>query len=174
MFSRIIDCPPALAWKFWAMRSHVKQRSTQAPWKAVTCLSLCLLVAGCSKQAPPPPKVASAAATSPDIAAKAPDWVDEEPSEEILRTLEFSRYAAIEALGGLPLQSTNTGRTIVLHPKLYEVHKEKCSRQPQRPPGAYECQLRILISLAPDGREPSYQGERIKVKRDAKGEWTLD
>jgi hypothetical protein len=139
-----------------------------------TSLLLCILLIGCSKQAPPPPKVAAAASPAPAAAAKAPDWVDEEPSEEVLRTLEFSRYAAIEAQGGLPLQSTNTGRSIVLRPKLYEVHKEKCKRQPQTPPGAYECELRILISLAPDGKKPSYQGERIGVKRNSKGDWVLD
>lgn len=129
---------------------------------------------GCSKQAPPAPKVAVAPPSAPAATPVPPEWPDEEPSEEVLRTLEFSRYAALEAQGGLPLQSTNTGRSIVLHPKLYEVHKEKCKRQPQSPPGEYECELRILISLAPDGSNPSEQGERIGVKRDAKGEWILD
>lgn len=140
----------------------------------LACLLLCLLVISCSKQAPPPSKAAVAAASSPKSAPATAQWVDEEPSEAVLRDLEFRRYAAIEAQGGIPLQSTNTGRSIVLRPKLYEVHKETCKRQPQTPPGAYECGLRILISLAPDGSKPSEQGERIGVKRDSNGEWILD
>ncbi len=62
----------------------------------------------------------------------------------------------------------------MLHPKLYEVHKEKCKRQPQTPSGAYECELRILISLSANGSNPSEQGERIGIKRDSKGAWILD
>ena len=137
-------------------------------------LSLCLLVISCSKQAPPPPAVAAATVATPAAAPAEPQWVDEEPSEEVLRDLSFRRYAAIEAQGGIPLTSTNTGRSIVLRPKLYEVHKDSCKRQPQTPPGKWECGMTNMVSLAPDGSDPSEQGDRMSVKRMPNGEWVQD
>ncbi|NQD36786.1 hypothetical protein HPT27_07085 [Permianibacter sp. IMCC34836] len=97
----------------------------------------------------------------------------EEPSEAVLRELEFQRYDAIKKMGGLPVQVTATGRQLTLHPTLYEVHKESCHPIPQGKPGEFECSLRIKLSLAPDGSNPSEQGERISVKRTTKGEWVL-
>jgi hypothetical protein len=97
----------------------------------------------------------------------------EEPSEEALRTLEFKRYEEIELAGGLPVTITATGRSLTLHPKLYEVRKQSCKPTPQAPPGWYECSLTIKLSLKPDGSNPSEQGERIGVKWDTRGMWVL-
>lgn len=67
---------------------------------------------------------------------------------------------------------TATGKTIVVHPKLYLVEVEECKPSPQAPPGDYECSLRIQLSLAPDGRDPSWQGERISISWNGdKGSW---
>lgn len=97
-----------------------------------------------------------------------------EPSEAVLRALEFQRYAAIEKAGGLPVTITATGRQLVLKPKLYSVRKESCRPTPQAPAGWYECSLTIRLSLAADGSDPSEQGERIGVKWDGKkAEWVL-
>ncbi len=97
----------------------------------------------------------------------------EEPSEEVLRELEFRRYEAIERAGGLHVTVTATGKSLTLHPKLYAVRKQSCKRTAQRPAGWYECSLIIKVSLKADGRDPSEQGERIGVKWDPKGKWVL-
>ncbi|MEO7640057.1 MAG: hypothetical protein ABI919_11085 [Ramlibacter sp.] len=137
-----------------------------------------LLLAGCSKSKPQPPGKPSAASPSPAPAiAKATAGAPvpgEEPSEAVLRKLEFQRYEMIDKAGGMPVTMTATGKSLTLHPKLYEVRKEKgCDPTPQAPPGWYECHLIIKLSLSPGGRDPSEQGERIGVKWDPKGEWVL-
>lgn len=114
-----------------------------------------------------PPRMSPADAPTP-TGVPVPD---EEPSEEVLRKLEFARYAEIDRMGGLPVTVTATGRSYILRPKLYAVRKESCTPTPQSPPGWYECSLTITLSLAEDGRDPSDQGERIGVKWDPKGEW---
>lgn len=97
-----------------------------------------------------------------------------EPSEAVLRKLEFQRYEEIEKAGGLPVTVTATGRQLVLKPRLYSVRKEKCQPTPQAPAGWYECSLIISLSLAADGSDPSEQGERIGVKWDgSREEWVL-
>lgn len=96
----------------------------------------------------------------------------EEPSAETVRRLAFEEYAAIEKAGGLPITVTATGKSMVLHPRLYEARKDSCRRLPQALPWEYECHLTIQLSLAPDGGDPSWQGERLFVKWDTlKGEW---
>lgn len=89
-----------------------------------------------------------------------------------MRSLEFSRYEDIKASGGLPLTLTATGKTVVVHPKLYQVEVKECRPEPQSPPGEYECSLHIQLSLDADGRDPSWQGERISISWDGeKGAW---
>lgn len=95
-----------------------------------------------------------------------------EPPGDVVRRLEFYRYEEIEKMGGLPVTITATGQNLVLHPKLYSVRKDSCLVVPRRP-DAYECHLTIKVSLDPDGRDPTEQGERIGV-RWLDGEWVLD
>jgi hypothetical protein len=73
----------------------------------------------------------------------------------------------------MPVTLTATGKSLTLHPKLYEARKEKnCDPTPQRPAGWYECHLILKLSLSPGGRDPSEKGERLGVKGDPKkGEW---
>lgn len=156
----------------------------------LTCVALLLLMAGCDKPAEPagngaPTSSVGHTATegredssynAPATAAPVSEGIpvpNEEPSEEVLRKLEFARYAEIEKMGGLPVTVTATGRSLTLHPTLYEVRKESCKPTPQAPAGWYECSLTITLSLAEDGSDPSEQGERIGVKWDPKGEWVL-
>ena len=96
---------------------------------------------------------------------------DEEPSALVVRTLVFEQYKAIKDAGGLPVMSTATGRQTVLNPTVYDVRKETCARLPQSPPGNYECEVMIRMSLSPDGSDPSERGERISVKWDPSGKW---
>jgi hypothetical protein len=140
---------------------------------------LTFLTPGCSKQ-PHPQHVESS--TTPGVATSTPSQneeslsnpvPDEEPPEEVLSKLEFQRYDQLEEMGGMPVTMTATGKSLTLHPKLYEVRKEKCSPTPQAPKGWYECELIIKLSLAPDGSDPSEQGERIGVKWSPEGEWVL-
>jgi hypothetical protein len=124
-------------------------------------LLLCLLAAGCSKFGHASKEEGSSVpATS--VASIG------EPSEQDLRDFEFKRYEAIEAGGGLQL--TVSGQSVIAHPKLYDVHKDKCTAVPQVAPSAFECELTISSSLS--GRdEPREKGERVGVKRNANGEW---
>ncbi len=96
---------------------------------------------------------------------------EEEPSELVVRKLVFEQYQEIKDAGGLPVMSTATGRQTVLNPTVYDVRKETCARIPQSPPGNYECEVVIRISLSPDGSDPSEQGARISVKWDPSGKW---
>lgn len=138
-------------------------------------LVLGLVAGACSKSPPPPKSVASAPpVSSPSPAADPVAATDEEPPEEALRKLKFDEYAAIEKQGGLPVEVSQTGQQLTLRPKLYEVHKVNCFPQPQRPPGFWECHLKVLLSLSPDGKDPSEQGERIRVKRGPNGDWVPD
>ncbi|MEP7328638.1 MAG: hypothetical protein ABI777_05460 [Betaproteobacteria bacterium] len=137
-------------------------------------ISVFLLAAGCSKK-PEPQKPVSSVASQQGIAAAstAAALPIEEPSEEVLRELEFKTYEAIERAGGIPVTVSATGKSLTLRPKLYSVRKESCTPTPQRPAGWYECTLTIKLSLAADGRNPTEQGERIGVKLDSTGKWVL-
>ena len=97
---------------------------------------------------------------------------DGPPPADVVRKLEFSRYEEINAAGGLRLTLTATGKSKVVHPKLYQVEVKECRPEPQAHPGDYECTLRIQLSLADDGKDPSWQGERISVSWDGEeGVW---
>jgi hypothetical protein len=124
-------------------------------------LLLCLLAAGCSKLG----HVSKVEGSSVPAASTASAG---EPSEQELRDFEFKRYEAIEAGGGLQL--IVSGQAVVAHPKLYDVHKDKCTAAPQAGPSAFECELTIRSSLS--GRdEPREKGERVEIKKGPGGEW---
>jgi hypothetical protein len=97
----------------------------------------------------------------------------EEPSEEVLRKLEFQVYEQIKDAGGMSATATATGESVTLRPTLYEVRKEKCTPTPQTAPGWYNCDQIVKLSLSADGSDPSEQGARISVKWSPKGEWVL-
>lgn len=158
-------------------------------WASLFAVSLLMLV-GCSREEP----AAGSVKTEPSSLASIAEEVSQgsepekppesgiveltpppgEPPEDVLRKLEFQRYAMLEAAGGLPVTVTATGRQLVLKPRLYSVRKESCQPSPQTPAGRYECSLTISVSLAEDGSDPSEQGERISVKWDGrKKEWVL-
>ncbi|WP_257387829.1 hypothetical protein [Tahibacter caeni] len=138
----------------------------------VAAAVLLLVLAGCSRQSPSADAAASAAPTPEPPPAGVP-VPDEEPSEAVLRKLEFERYDELEAAGGLPVTSTATGNSITLHPTLHDVRKDgPCKPMPHAPTGWYECSLIIRVSISADGGDPSEQGERIGVKWDAgDGKW---
>jgi hypothetical protein len=127
----------------------------------LACLLLCTLAAGCSKNGHVT-KVdgASVAATA--------TGAEVEPTEQELRDFEFRRYEAIEAQGGLQL--TVSGQSMVVHPKVFDVHKERCAPAPSIAPTAFTCDLTLKMSLS--GRdEPRDKDERVSVKKAATGEW---
>lgn len=96
----------------------------------------------------------------------------EGPSPEVVSALMFSQYEQIEKAGGMPVTLTATGKSTVLHPKLYQARTDSCRRVPQSLPMDYECHLMIQLSLAADGSDPSWKGERLFVTWDSvKGEW---
>jgi len=100
---------------------------------------------------------------------------DGEPPADVVRRLEYARYKQIEDAGGMPVTMTATGQGITLHPKLYDVRKEKCTPSPQQPKGHFECEMTIRLTLMEGDDEPSEQGERIGIQWDGrKGEWVLE
>lgn len=143
----------------------------------VVAMSIAVLASGCSKSKPEPSgklAVPLTTATAPSETASVVPVPAEEPSEAVLRELAFQMYDQIEKAGGLPVTMTATGKSLTLHPKLFEVRKEKnCDRSPRAPAGWYECHLILKLSLSPGGRDPSEKGERMGVKWDPKGEWVL-
>ena len=102
---------------------------------------------------------------------------NEEPPEAILREFMFRQYAGLEAAGGLPVTLSATGASGVIRSRLYEVHKDGCeqSQSPVRPPGFYECGVRLMVAMWLDGRpeptNPSESGKRISVIQDENGAW---
>lgn len=140
-------------------------------------IAAALLASSCSRSKPDAAaKPAAAAPPAATAAVNAPIGAPvpmEEPSEAVLSKLAFELYDQIEKAGGMPVTLTATGKSLTLHPKLYEARKEKnCDRTPKAPPGWYECHLILKMSLSPGGRDPSEKGERLGVKWDPKkGEW---
>jgi hypothetical protein len=126
----------------------------------LACVLLCALAAGCSEHGHVSkvdglPVSATAAASA-------------EPSEQELRDFEFRRYEAIEAQGGLQL--TVSGQAMVIHPKVYDVHKYGCTPAPAIAPTAFNCDLTVKMSLS--GRDqPREKSERVSVKKTANGDW---
>lgn len=147
--------------------------------RSMTVALLALLVAGCSRTEIPQP--ASSATTSPPIApqnsqSEGVSAPTEEPTNDVVRDLIFEEYREIEQAGGMPVTVTGTGQGIRLRAKLFHAQKEKCTHSPQDPPGSYDCDLLIKVSMTGDGsdpanEEPSEQGERIGVKWDPSGKW---
>lgn len=157
----------------------------------VCLLALTLLLCGCSKAQPDPLSDASAAkggaakltaANAGASSEKTPKLIpapDAEPSEAVLRKLQFQQYEEIEKAGGLPLTVSASGKSFTLRIKLYEVRKEGCKPSPQSPKGSYECNLLLTSSWSKDGGlsydEPSEKGARFGVKWDAEaGAWVSD
>lgn len=96
----------------------------------------------------------------------------EGPPPEVVSALMFTQYERIEKAGGLPVTLTATGKSMVLHPKLYQARTDSCVAYPQAPRGEYECHLTIQLSLSADGSDPSWKGERLHVEWDAvEGKW---
>lgn len=133
-------------------------------------IGLFLLLSRSHRKAAPAPRIPTEA---PQVRKGIP-LPSEEPSAEVVSKLAFQEYDAIEKAGGLPITVTATGKSMVLHPRLYEARKDSCHRLPQSLPYEYECDLMIRLSLAPDGSDPSWQGSRLEVKWDSiQGEWRL-
>ena len=102
---------------------------------------------------------------------------DTEPSEAVLRKLQFQENDEIEKAGGLPLTVTASGKSFTLRIKLLDVHKEKsCDPTPQAEKGWFECHLILTSSWSTNGGvsydKPSDKPARFGVKWDGKlGEW---
>jgi rare lipoprotein A (peptidoglycan hydrolase) len=136
-------------------------------------LILLLMVVGCSKHKDQPKVAASTPPAAAEVLPAAIGAPKEEPSEEVLRKLEFQVYDELEKAGGLAMKiqtSEQQATAVPIKAKLYEVHKDKCSPSPIGDGSWYECDLTIKLSL--NGGTPGVQGGRIGVKWDStKGEW---
>jgi len=145
-----------------------------------TLLFSMLLVTACSDKDTPknPDSIATTAALSPteNAGITAVPVPEEEPSDAVVRELMFEKDRELERLGGMPVTMTATGQNSTIRSKLHEAKKEKCTPTPQAPPGWYECELTIKLSMASGGKdpadvEPSEQGARLGVKWDPSGKW---
>ena len=116
-------------------------------------------------------------ATSSTSAPKLNPAPDTEPSEAVLRKLQFQENDEIEKAGGLPLTATTSGKSFTLRIKLLDVRKEKsCDPTPQAEKGWFECHLILTSSWSTNGGvsydKPSDKPARFAVKWDGKlGEW---
>ena len=142
-------------------------------------LALTLVMTGCSKNKDPnsdasmPSSSLSASQASEAVDVPVPE---DEPSNKVVRDLIYEQYDEVEKIGGLPVTMTASGKSFQLRAKLFDAKKEKCTRDPQTPPGWYSCDLTIRTSLTSNGTEPteddsSEQGARIGVKWDKSGKW---
>lgn len=121
------------------------------------------------RSAPEPPSV-----RIPDVGTLTPlhPVPAEGPPPEVVSALMFAQYEAIEKAGGMAVTLTATGKSMVLHPKLYQARTDSCIPYPRSTRGEYECHLTIQLSLSADGSDPSWKGERLHVEWDAvKGKW---
>ncbi|MEO8366556.1 MAG: hypothetical protein ABI538_10155 [Pseudoxanthomonas sp.] len=138
---------------------------------------LTLLVVGCSRNEIQQPTSSVDAQIPPQNSQIEGVAVPtEEPPNDVVRDLIFEEYRQIEDAGGIPATVTASGKGIQLRAKLFDANKQKCKRTPQSPPGWYECDLLIKVSMTGDGsdpanEEPSEQGARIGVKWDPSGKW---
>jgi hypothetical protein len=101
--------------------------------------------------------------------------IDEEPPEKVLSALMFKQYAQLEAQGGLPATVTASGKSGIIHAKLYSVTKDKCHQSPVIPEGMYQCNVALMGTMWWEGqREPTKplsDAKRILVIKDADGAW---
>ena len=104
---------------------------------------------------------------------------DHEPSADDVRRLVMQRYEGLEDAGGFPATVTASGKSIVIHAKVFDVRKESCRRVPQAKPGEWECEAALMMALCtgdcdPSMEEPLPKGERIGIRWDpVKGEFAL-
>lgn len=126
-------------------------------------------------------------AVVPDVAQEARaqvasggDVPDEEPSAGDVRRLAIEMYERLEKAGGLPVTMTATGKSMVLHGKVFDARKESCRRLPSAEPGEWECEAELMLGLCsgdcdPSAEEPLPKGERIPIRWDsAQRRFTLD
>lgn len=126
-------------------------------------------------------------AVVPDVAQEARaqvasggDVPDEEPSAEDVRRLSIEMYERLEKAGGLPVTMTATGKSTVLHGKVFDARKESCQRLPNAKPGEWECEAELMVGLCsgdcdPSAEEPLPKGERVYILWDAtQHRFTLD
>jgi hypothetical protein len=97
------------------------------------------------------------------------------PTEATLRDFMFRQYEQIEARGGLPMTVTATGKSGIVHMKLYEVRKDECVKAKARPDGVYECGVNLMATMWWEGqrepKKPLQDAKRVLAIRDAKGVW---
>lgn len=123
-----------------------------------------------------PTPIAPAPAADPVAGAPVPAG---EPSAEDVRRLFFEQYAQIERAGGLPATLTATGAPLVIHAKLFEARKDACRQLPGAGPGEWECTADLQVALCsgdcdPAREAPLPKSERIRLRWDPAGRWTLE
>lgn len=100
------------------------------------------------------------------------DVPDEEPSAGDVRRLSIEMYERLEKAGGLPVTMTATGKSVVLHGKVFDARKESCRRLPSAKPGEWECEAELMVGLCsgdcdPSTEEPLPKGERVPIRWDS-------
>lgn len=105
---------------------------------------------------------------------------DDEPSAEDVRRISIEMYERLENAGGLPVTMTATGKSMILHGKVFDARKESCRRLPGAKPGEWECEAELMMGLCsgdcdPSAEEPLPKGERLGIRWDsAQRRFTLD
>lgn len=105
---------------------------------------------------------------------------DEEPSAEDVRRLSIEMYERLENAGGLPVTVSATGKSMVIHSKVFDARKESCRRLPGAKPGEWECEAELMMGICsgdcdPSAEEPRPKGERVGIRWNAaQRRFTLD
>jgi len=92
-----------------------------------------------------------------------------EPTEAALRSMLEKSYDAISTAGGMNVTVTASGKNLNLKPKLHEMKKVGCKAMKLSKDTSYECSVDAIISI--NGGKPGKHGERLQLKKNAKGEW---
>lgn len=118
----------------------------------------------------------AAQVTAPVAGIPAPK---EEPSEADVRRIAIEEYERLEQAGGLPLTMTATGKSFVLHAKVFDARTQSCERLQHITPAQWECTAELLMSICTGDCNPTFEpsnwkAERVRIKWDpAVGSWTL-
>jgi hypothetical protein len=113
-------------------------------------------------------------ATAKTRSPKAPIVYDgPPPPPKVVEDLLVRQYARIRKRGGMPVVVTASGKQAVLYPTLHSARCDSCRKVPQST-DEFECYLSTMLSLSPDGRDPSPHGERLFVRHVPGGGWTAN
>ncbi len=132
-----------------------------------------------SQSSPTPLATVEPSAKQPVEAGPAAAVPSGEPPEADVKRLFVELYERIEQAGGFPMTVTATGQPLLIRTKVFDARKQSCTQWPGARPGEWECTASLQVGTCngdcdPAMEEPLQKAERIQIRWDPAGRWTLD